>query len=67
MPEGFYRDVIKELKALGYAYADQAKGSHEKWKAEGREILIVPHNLPSRHTANAILKKSWQYKEGLMA
>jgi predicted RNA binding protein YcfA (HicA-like mRNA interferase family) len=63
MPEGFYRDVTKELKALGYVYADQARGSHEKWKAEGREILIVPHNLPSRHTANAILKKAGSTKK----
>ncbi len=36
MPDGFYRDVIKELKALGYDYADHAKGSHEKWMAKGR-------------------------------
>jgi predicted RNA binding protein YcfA (HicA-like mRNA interferase family) len=63
MPYGFYREVIKELKALGYAYADHGKGSHEKWKAEGREILIVPHNLPSRHTANAILKKAGSTKK----
>ena len=39
MSEGFYRDVVKELKALGYAYADHAKGSHEKWKAEGLRYL----------------------------
>jgi predicted RNA binding protein YcfA (HicA-like mRNA interferase family) len=32
MPYGFYRDVIKELKALGYAYADHARGSHENGK-----------------------------------
>jgi predicted RNA binding protein YcfA (HicA-like mRNA interferase family) len=63
MPEGFYRDVIKELKELGYTYADHAKGSHEKWKAEGREILIVPHKLANRHTANAILKKAGSAKK----
>jgi predicted RNA binding protein YcfA (HicA-like mRNA interferase family) len=63
MPEGFYRDVTKELKALGYVYADQAKGSHEKWKAEGREILIVPRNLDNRHTANGILKKAGSTKK----
>ena len=63
MPEGFYRDVTKELKASGYVYADQAKGSHEKWKVEGREILIVPRNLDNRHTANGILKKAGSTKK----
>lgn len=63
MPDGFYRDVIKELRALGYAYADQAKGSHEKWNAKGREILIVPRNLDNRHTANGILKKAGSTKK----
>jgi predicted RNA binding protein YcfA (HicA-like mRNA interferase family) len=62
MPEGFYRDVIKELRALGYHYADQAKGSHEKWKSKGREFLIVPRNLDNRHTANGILKKAGSAK-----
>lgn len=63
MPQGFYRDVIKELKVLGYVYADQAKGSHEKWTAEGRDILIVPRNLDNRHTANGILKKAGSAKK----
>jgi predicted RNA binding protein YcfA (HicA-like mRNA interferase family) len=63
MSEGFYRVVAKELKALGYAYADHAKGSHEKWKAEGRDILIVPRNLDNRHTANGILKKAGSTKK----
>jgi predicted RNA binding protein YcfA (HicA-like mRNA interferase family) len=63
MPETFYRDVIKELKALGYFYVDKAKGSHEKWRAEGREILIVPYNLVNHHTANAILKKAGSKKK----
>jgi predicted RNA binding protein YcfA (HicA-like mRNA interferase family) len=63
MPEGFYRDVTKALKALGYSYVDQAKGSHEKWKANGRDILIVPRNLDNRYTANAILKKAGSTKK----
>jgi predicted RNA binding protein YcfA (HicA-like mRNA interferase family) len=34
-----------------------AKGSHEKWQhAETGKIILVPRNLKSRHTANAILK-----------
>ena len=49
MPEGFYLAVTKELKALGFAYSGNAKGSHEKWvNSEGR-TLIVPRNLASRH------------------
>lgn len=33
------------------------KGSHEKWKHVTTEtLLLVPFNLKSRHTANAILK-----------
>ena len=57
MAEGYYRDLTKELKLLGYSYADHAKGSHEKWRAPGRQAVIVPRNLDKRHTANAILKK----------
>jgi predicted RNA binding protein YcfA (HicA-like mRNA interferase family) len=63
MPKDFYREVIKELRMLGYAYADQAKGSHEKWRAAGRETLIVPRNLDNRHTANGILKKAGSTKK----
>lgn len=63
MAEGFYRDLVKELKGLGYAYSKQAKGSHEKWQAQGRETLIVPRNLDKRHTANAILKMAGSTKK----
>jgi predicted RNA binding protein YcfA (HicA-like mRNA interferase family) len=59
MPDGFYNDVVRELRRLGYEYAGNAKGSHEKWEhgSSGRR-LIVPRNMKSRHTANAILKAS---------
>jgi predicted RNA binding protein YcfA (HicA-like mRNA interferase family) len=63
MAEGFYRDVIKELKRLGYSYSEQAKGSHEKWRAKDRETLIVPRNLDKRHTANGILKLAGSTKK----
>ena len=56
MVDGYYAAVCKELKALGFAYDGNAKGSHEKWKRSGGPTLIVPRNLMSRHTANAILK-----------
>lgn len=57
MPEGYYRDVVKELQALGYELAKGGKGSHEKWIKQGKpRPILVPRNLDSRHTANAILK-----------
>jgi predicted RNA binding protein YcfA (HicA-like mRNA interferase family) len=54
--QGYYTAVIRELKAVGYAYDQNSKGSHEIWRCPGREAAIVPRNLNSRHTANAILK-----------
>ena len=63
MAEGFYRELVKELMVLGYAYVNHAKGSHEKWQAIGRPILIVPRNLDNRHTANGILKKAGSTKK----
>lgn len=56
MPDGYYLAVIKQLKALGFTYQGNAKGSHEKWGNATGRLLIVPRNLMSRHTANAILK-----------
>lgn len=63
MPEGFYKEVIKELRILGFVYSGQAKGSHEKWRALGRQTLIVPRNLDKKHTANGILKKAGSKKK----
>jgi predicted RNA binding protein YcfA (HicA-like mRNA interferase family) len=63
MAEGFYRELVKELKRLGYTYSDQGKGSHEKWRAPGSQVLIVPRNLNKRHTANAILKMAGSAKK----
>lgn len=57
MPDGYYDDVRKILIELGYRKIGNAKGSHEKWRAStSQKTLIVPYNLMSRHTANAILK-----------
>jgi len=56
MPEGFYKEVCKEIKALGFSYKENAKGSHEKWQNGAGRIILVPRNLKSRHTANGILK-----------
>ncbi len=63
MPEGFYKDTIKALRAAGYELAKGGKGSYEKWVKTGRPIpILVPHNLNSRHTANAILKDAGSTK-----
>ena len=56
MVDGYYFAVRKELQALGFRYLANAKGSHEKWIKDDMVTLIVPRNLKSRHTANAILK-----------
>jgi predicted RNA binding protein YcfA (HicA-like mRNA interferase family) len=64
MPKGYYRDLVKELKKLGYVYVGQAKGSHEKWQRPGDEdVLIVPFNINSRHTANDVLKDAGTAKK----
>jgi hypothetical protein len=55
--EGYYKIVCEILSELGYEYLKNAKSSHEKWQAPAtRKMLLVPRNLQSRHTANAILK-----------
>ena len=57
MPPGYYEDVSGLLKQAGWFYEGNAKGSHEKWAhPEKPTKIIVPRNLKSRHTANAILK-----------
>jgi predicted RNA binding protein YcfA (HicA-like mRNA interferase family) len=64
MPQGFYRELIKEISLLGFAYWKPAKGSHEKWRnSESNMVLIIPHNLDSRHTANDLLKDAGSTKK----
>jgi predicted RNA binding protein YcfA (HicA-like mRNA interferase family) len=63
LPEGFYRDICKEIKSLGFRYVGNAKGSHENWENSSGKRLLVPHNLNSRHTANAILKDAGSGKK----
>lgn len=55
MVKGFYLALTKELEALGFTYKVNAKGSHEKW-VRGKEVLIVPRHLLSRHVANTLLR-----------
>lgn len=56
MVDRYYALVPKELKAIGYGYDGNTKGSHERWTCADKPDAIVPRNLKSRHTANAILR-----------
>ncbi|MCA8834272.1 MAG: type II toxin-antitoxin system HicA family toxin [Proteobacteria bacterium] len=59
MARGFYRQLTKILKDNGFYKIGNAKGSHEKWQhPEHDYIAIIPYNIDSRHTANAILKQA---------
>ncbi|MDE9449990.1 type II toxin-antitoxin system HicA family toxin [Aliiroseovarius sp. Z3] len=59
MVKGFYNDVIKQLKKVGYYKVKGGKGSHEKWCHDGDlPTLTVPKNMLSRHTANGILSNA---------
>jgi predicted RNA binding protein YcfA (HicA-like mRNA interferase family) len=54
---GYYPLVIEQLRLHGFAYRRQGKGSHEIWGSGGVNVA-VPRNLPSRHTANAIMRQA---------
>jgi predicted RNA binding protein YcfA (HicA-like mRNA interferase family) len=57
MVDGYYKLVCSIISKLGYEYQTNAKGSHEKWRSQKTgKIVLLPRNLKSRHTANAILK-----------
>ena len=58
MPKDFYPELTAFLHAAGWRRAENAKGSHEKWRhPEIAHALIVPRSK-SRHTANSILKQA---------
>lgn len=63
MVDGYYSAVVKVLRASGFRYVTHAKGSHEKWENAQGITLIVPRNLMSRHTANAILRDAGSNKK----
>jgi predicted RNA binding protein YcfA (HicA-like mRNA interferase family) len=54
VPKGFYVEVTRELRLLGYERIHGAK--HEKWAHPNGHVMIVPRKILSRHTANGILK-----------
>lgn len=54
----FYRDLVKILRANGYALV-RSKGSHEVWFKSGiNRQVTVPRTTKSRHTANEVLKQA---------
>jgi predicted RNA binding protein YcfA (HicA-like mRNA interferase family) len=52
---GYYKQLTDLLRAHGFRYSRQGKGSHEIWVRHSVQ-LTVPFNCQSRHTANAVLK-----------
>jgi predicted RNA binding protein YcfA (HicA-like mRNA interferase family) len=59
MPTGFDKDLKERLLEAGCGFVRAAKGSHELWYSpvSGRHF-VVPNDIRSRHTANAILKQA---------
>jgi predicted RNA binding protein YcfA (HicA-like mRNA interferase family) len=59
MAPQFDRPLRELLKAAGCRFVRQGKGSHEVWLSptSGRHFA-VPIGIPSRHTANAILRQA---------
>ncbi len=67
MPEmgrlsGFrYREIIRRLKACGFAFGRQAAGSHEIWHNEETDLYTTVPNHPgdmAEGTLRAILKQA---------
>jgi predicted RNA binding protein YcfA (HicA-like mRNA interferase family) len=56
-----YRQIVKRLKAFGFAFDRQAAGSHEIWFSEQTDRYTTIPNLPGNMpegTLRAILKQA---------
>jgi predicted RNA binding protein YcfA (HicA-like mRNA interferase family) len=56
-----YRDVVRKLRKLGFAFDRQARGSHEIWLhgESGRRTTIPHHRRELREgTVRAILREA---------
>lgn len=56
-----YRDIIKILKKLGFAFYRQAAGSHEIWfNSETKKFTTIPNHAGDvpEGTLRAILKQA---------
>ena len=59
MAPQFDRALGDVLREAGCSFVRQGKGSHEIWHSPiTRRNFPVPVNIPSRHTANAILRQA---------
>ena len=59
MAPQFDRPLRELLKAAGCSRIRQGKGSHEIWHSPiTKTNFAVPVGIPSRHTANAILRQA---------
>jgi predicted RNA binding protein YcfA (HicA-like mRNA interferase family) len=59
MAPQFDRPLRELLLKAGWVFVRQGRGSHEIWRSPitGRNFA-VPIGIPSRHTANAILRQA---------
>jgi predicted RNA binding protein YcfA (HicA-like mRNA interferase family) len=66
-----YREVVQRLRALGFRFYRQGKGSHELWvrDADGRVVPVPRHEgKPIRRgTIRAIIREVGVSVEGFMA
>jgi predicted RNA binding protein YcfA (HicA-like mRNA interferase family) len=55
-----YREVIKKLRKLGFAFRRSTGGSHEIWWNEGiRKTCVVPHHKEIKSgTLRSILRQA---------
>lgn len=59
MAPQFDRPLRELLVAAGCHMVRQGKGSHEIWRSPiTKQSFAVPIGVPSRHTANAILRQA---------
>jgi hypothetical protein len=59
MAPQFDRELRKLLKAASCTMVRQGRGSHEIWHSPvTKRNFAVPIGIPSRHTANAILRQA---------
>jgi predicted RNA binding protein YcfA (HicA-like mRNA interferase family) len=59
MAPQFDRPLRELLRASGCTMVRQGKGSHEIWHSPiTNRNFAVPIGIPSRHTANAILRQA---------
>jgi predicted RNA binding protein YcfA (HicA-like mRNA interferase family) len=59
MAPQFDKRLRELLQAAGCTLVRQGKGSHEIWHSPiTKRNSAVPINIPSRHTANAILRQA---------